>query len=47
MTEFNSLIVNSIDRITQDAVILSLKIKPDIKAISLFSRSICIFRARN
>lgn len=36
MTEFNSLIVNSIDRITQDAVVLSLKIRPDIKKLYRF-----------
>ena len=36
MTEFNSLIINSIYRITQDAVVLSIKIRPDIKKLYKF-----------
>ncbi len=37
MTEFNSFIINSIHRITHDAVVLSLKIKPEIKELYQFS----------
>ena len=37
MTKFNSFIINSIDRITHDAVVLSFKINPEIKKLYQFS----------
>ena len=37
MPEFNSFFVNSIKRITLDSVILTLKIKPELKQFYKFS----------